>query len=121
MTPRVLVGLVAAGVLLVATGCADEAAEPAGICTPKDRGAPCAHAKVGVEYPVALLSHCGAGWAYFAGRFWVIDPPQPEGANGIYGVMSVVGDYEFAHFRGDDGRRYAFKPAPETFTPPPCA
>jgi hypothetical protein len=38
------------------------------------------HAKVGVEYPVAPLSHCGVGWAYFAGRFWVIDPPQPEGA-----------------------------------------
>lgn len=104
----------------LAAGCTEESSTLPAICEPKHHGAPCAMAEPGVEYPVALLSHCGVSWAYFAGRYWVIDSPQPEGNNEIHGVMSLVGDYELAAFRGDDGRRFSFKPAPSSFKPPPC-
>jgi hypothetical protein len=106
--------------LLVATGCAKEAvdARPT-ICSPEMTRSPCASARVGVDYPTALFTHCGVRWAYFDGRYWVIDPPQPEGANLVYGVMTLLSANELA-FDGEDGRRYAFKRAPASFSPPLC-
>ena len=90
------------------------------MCTPKERSIPCSAAERGVEYPVTLFTHCGVGLAYFAGRYWVIDPAQPEGTNDLFGHMTLVGDHELS-FRSEDGHRYAFKPAPPEFKPPPCS
>lgn len=118
------VAFLSAAVLLISmsTGCAGKAPErQAELCTPKHRGEPCASARVGVEYPVALFTHCGVGYVYFAGRYWVIDPPQPEGANELHGFVTLVAANKLVQFRGDDDRRYAFKPAPTSFSPAPCS
>ena len=103
----------------VAAGCAGEDPERASVCTPNERGEPCASARLGVEYSATLYTHCGIGWTYFGGRYWAIDPPQPEGANLLYGYLTLVSRDELA-FWGDDGRRYAFKKAPTSSSPPPC-
>jgi hypothetical protein len=64
------------------------------------------------------VSHCGVGHAYFDGRYWVIEPTQPEGANELHGVMTLVIP-TLMQFRSGD-RIFAFKPAPTSFSPPPC-
>lgn len=106
--------------LSVVAGCSGEEAATAKplFCSPKIATAPCGHARVGVEYPVALWSHCGVSQAYFGGRYWVIEPAQPEGANYLDGVMTIH-DSTLAEFRSKD-RRFHFKPAPNPFSPPLC-
>lgn len=115
--------LVAVLVVLIGAGCAhqssDQEAAPPEICGPKVEQEPCTSADIGVEYPTALLSHCEIGWAYIDGRYWVIEPPQPGGPNFVSGYAQLVTDHELS-FRGNDGSRYTFKPAPESFSPPLC-
>ncbi len=67
---------------------------------------------------MSLSTHCGVGHTYFDGRFWIIEPTQPQGVNHINGVMTLV-TRDLAHFRGD-GLQFAFKPAPSSFVPPAC-
>jgi hypothetical protein len=111
--------------VVVAQGCAGEAAldvaPRAEVCGPRIEGEPCTSARVGVEYPVAVWSHCGVGPVYFAGRYWVVEPTQPEGSNTLQGVMQLVEEDELVAFRTEEGRQYAFKPAPTSFTPPICS
>ncbi len=106
-----------------AQGCAvgeAEVAPRAEICSPTHEGEPCASARVGVAYRAAIWSHCGVEWSYFGGRFWVVDPPQPEGSNELHGLMTLLERDERLIFDVDDGRRYAFEPAPDSYAPPPC-
>jgi hypothetical protein len=116
---------VAAGLLLIcaSTGCAgwaDDASEPRPkLCSSRDLGEPCASARVGVDYPIAIWSHCGVEQMYFGGRYWVIDPPQPEGRNELHGLARLLAESEL-HFTSEDDRRYRFKPAPRSYSPPPC-
>jgi hypothetical protein len=108
----------------VAQGCAGdftrEAAPRAEVCSPRLEGEPCAVARAGVEYPAAILSHCGVEWAYFDGRYWLADPRQSEGANELHGVMSFVDGETRVRFDVEDGRRYEFEPAPTSYEPPLC-
>lgn len=80
---------------------------------------PCTDARVAVDYRVRIWTHCGVHAAYLDGRWWRIDPPQPEGRNWVAGVARLLGSEDLV-FQADDGRRYAFEPAPPAFVPPPC-
>jgi len=101
-------------------GCGGQAtAEPKPrFCSPDSSRAGCTTVQIDVEYSLSLHTHCGVGHTYFDGRYWIISPTQPEGRNSITGVMQLV-TKSLAHFRGG-GRRFAFKPAPSAFAPPPC-
>jgi len=113
--------LVALCFLVTAAGCSEETSQSKSvICSPRVPRVPCVSARVGVEYPLGIWTHCGVSHVYFAGRYWVIDPPQPEGANSIEGNMTLVTPDELIQFRESDGRQYAFKPAPRSFAPSPC-
>lgn len=57
-------------------------------------------------------------WAYVDGRFWVIEPGQPNSSEQIYGVVRLT-DRSNLEFRGDDFR-YVFKQASASYSPPPC-
>ena len=118
MTWQSVIGVLAATVTLA--GCAGDTVSEAKPehCSPASTRVPCTSARIGVEYPMAVASHCGVGSAYFDGRYWVIDPTQPEGANEIYGVMTLV-DPSLLDFTGEDFR-YVFKPAPASYSPPGC-
>lgn len=89
------------------------------LCTPRAMRRPCAGARVAVDYRIRVSTHCGVDSAYFDGRWWRIDPPQPEGSNWIAGLARLLSRDELA-FEADDGRQYAFAPAPRTFSPPSC-
>lgn len=42
-------------------------------------GLPCeSGVAMGQPYALGLYTHCGIGWAYFDGRWWVADPPQND-------------------------------------------
>jgi hypothetical protein len=103
---------------LAACGGQDTAQSESTYCSPESSRAGCASVRVGVEYALSLHAHCGVGHTYFDGRFWVIDPVQPHGANSIDGTMTLVAR-DLAAFRGA-GVRFAFKPAPSSFAPPAC-
>lgn len=104
---------------LILAGCSSAATSKPGYCSPEAKRTPCSSARTGVEYPMSLWTHCGVGYAYFAGRYWVIEPTQPEGANSLSGVMTLI-TADLAEF-SSEGRRYDFKPASTSFSPPPCA
>lgn len=103
---------------LAACGGQDTAQSKPRYCSPESSRAGCASARIGVEYALSLHTHCGVGHTYFDGRFWVIDPVQPHGANYINGTMTLVAR-DRAAFRGA-GVQFAFKPAPSSFAPPAC-
>jgi hypothetical protein len=117
--------LLAAGALglclvpaLVACG-GRAAAEPTPrLCSPESSRAGCRSARIGVEYALSLYAHCGVGHTYFDGRFWIVEPTQPHGANSIDGTMTLVAP-DLAMFHGA-GVGFAFKPAPSSFAPPSC-
>lgn len=109
--------------LLVCTvalaGCGNErGAQAPQFCGPDVERVPCTSARTGVEYPVSVWTHCGVGHAYFAGRYWVIEPAQPEAANSVAGVMTLVAR-DLVEFQTET-RRFFFEPAPRSFSPPPC-
>lgn len=111
--------LVLAILALAVVGCGGKsAAKPTPGCVPESRRVPCTSAEVGVEYPFSLFAHCGVGWAYFDGRYWVIDPTQPEGSSSLQGFITLV-TRQLAAFRGDR-QQYNFKPARRSFAPPIC-
>jgi hypothetical protein len=72
-----------------------------------------------VDYRVRIAAHCGVHAAFVDGRWWRIEPAQPEGASWLAGTARLLAPDELT-FRSDDGRRYAFAPAPSSFRPPPC-
>jgi hypothetical protein len=80
---------------------------------------PCVDARLEVDYRLRVSTHCGVRTAYLDGRWWRIDPPQPEGRNWLAGTARLLSSDELV-FETDDGRRYAFAPAPPGFVPPPC-
>lgn len=96
--------------------CGGEAATKASSCSPESSRVPCTSARIGVEYALALSTHCGVGHTYFDGRYWVIDPTQPSSGNSLHGAMTLV-TRDLAQFRGG-GLRFAFKPARPALAPP---
>ncbi len=102
------------------TGCGGEtAAKPnPRVCSPQSTRMGCTSARIGVEYAIALSTHCDVGRTYFDGRFWIIDRTQPYGGNRIEGARTLV-TRDLALF-GDEGLQFAFKPAPSSFVPPAC-
>jgi hypothetical protein len=114
--------LAIAAVALALAGCAgdEKTATRPPQCTELSTRVPCTSARVGVDYPLTLHTHCGITHVYLDGRYWTIEPPQPgSGANTTSGVVQLVARH-LAYFRVDGGPRYAFAPAPPDFRPPPC-
>ncbi len=104
---------------LAVVGCGGKsAAKPTPGCVPESHRAPCTAARVGIEYPFSVFTHCGVGYTYFDGRYWVIDPTQPGRGNSLQGFMTLV-TRGLAQFRGAR-QHYAFKPAPPSFVLPVC-
>ena len=103
---------------------------PQGLCGPDSRTPPCARgAKVGVEYPYVLLTHCGIVHTYFDGRRWLAEPPLSGGHGNAprgwgnpteEGWMRLDGRSE-ATFRGRSGHVARFVPAPPSYEPQLCA
>jgi hypothetical protein len=116
-------GLVVAGLVVTAlAGCGGDAATPAAdapLCSPRSTEQPCSRARLEVDYRVRIHTHCGVHSAYLDGRWWRVEPAQPEGANWLAGTARLLSD-DALDFRSDDGRRYAFAPASPRFRPPPC-
>jgi hypothetical protein len=91
--------------------------------------------ELGVAYPFDLYSHCGIGFARFAGRTWRAEPPRHEprplpDAGGVTtydgytpGTMTLVSE-DTARFlvdperAADDGTPIVFHPT--TVEPPLC-
>lgn len=109
------IALAAAG----SSGGAERRATDAPLCSPRSGQRPCTDAGLATDYRIRISTHCGFESLYFDGRWWRIDPPQPEGRNWIAGTARLL-DADELSFRADDGRRYAFAPAPPAFEPPPC-
>lgn len=107
---------------LLLPGCGGDdnrAGTGAPLCSPRSAQPPCTNASVEVDYRIRISTHCGVNAAYLDGRWWRIDPPQPEGASWIAGTARLLDSHELV-FHADDGRRYAFAPAPSAFAPPSC-
>ncbi len=84
--------------------------------------------RMGVAYEYELYTHCGIRQAYFAGRYWVADPPLGDGSGNPppgWGNPTQRGSMELvapqrAEFRaGPLGA--TFEPAAPSFRPQMCA
>jgi hypothetical protein len=77
----------------------------------------------GSAYPYYLYIHCGIRFAYFSGRWWEADSPQPTpsaaGANTEeYGTMTLI-DANHARFQGNGLPTVDFHPY--AGRPPACS
>ncbi len=129
--------LVVCAVVLLAPGCSllsffdDEPAVESGVnglCYSELKRLPCrAGVEQGIPYRFTLLTHCGVEYAYFDGRYWVVDPPNEDPANPPagwgnpvdQGTMVLLSDDE-AVYRNAAGGEARFRPASSEFRPPGC-